>query len=65
MGAALRASIFCGTRPSLASKTLRVILSILYSVFVERGLDDKFVIEHHALPPEAEKTNTAGVYAET
>jgi hypothetical protein len=36
-------------------KTLRAILGVLYSVFVERGPDDKFVIEHHALPPEAEK----------
>jgi hypothetical protein len=36
-------------------QTLRVILGILYSVFVERGPDDKFVLEHHALPPEAEK----------
>jgi hypothetical protein len=36
-------------------KTLRVILGVLYSVFVERGPDDKFVAEHHALPPAAEK----------
>jgi hypothetical protein len=36
-------------------KTLRVISGILYSVFVERTLDDKFVIERCILPPEAEK----------
>jgi hypothetical protein len=36
-------------------KTLRVISGVLYPVFVERGPDDKFVREHHVLPPEVEK----------
>jgi hypothetical protein len=37
------------------AKTLRVISGVLYSVFVERGPDDKFVHEHHVLPRGAEK----------
>ena len=36
-------------------KTLRVIAGVLYSVFVERGPDDKFAIERYTLPPDAEK----------
>jgi hypothetical protein len=37
------------------ARTLRVISGVLYSVFVERGPDDKFVAERYVLPPEAEK----------
>jgi hypothetical protein len=37
------------------AETLRVISGVLYSVFVERTLDDKFVVERYVLPPEAEK----------
>jgi hypothetical protein len=36
-------------------KTLRVVSGIVYSVFVERGPDDKPVRETHVLPPQAEK----------
>ena len=34
---------------------MRLVAGALYSIFVEKTPDDKFVEEHHVLPPEAEK----------
>ena len=40
---------------STCADRVRVIPGILYSVFIERTSDDKYVREHYALPPWAER----------